>query len=73
LQELAPLTGAVMSIAPLFGCPPLWNSSRNAHKSRINQTRIAPTAVEADFGSPKKFLGETVRVRRYAASSGWRN
>jgi len=33
LQELALLTGAVMSIAALFGCSPLWNSSRNAHKA----------------------------------------
>jgi len=73
LQELAPLTGAVMSIAALFGYPPLWNSSRNAHKRWINQTRIAPTAVEADIGSPKMRLGETVLVRRYAASSRWRN
>jgi hypothetical protein len=38
----------------------------------INKKRIAPTAVEADTGSPMAFAGETVRVRRYVASSGWR-
>jgi hypothetical protein len=38
----------------------------------INKKRIAPTAIEADTGSPMAFAGETVRVRRYVASSGWR-
>jgi hypothetical protein len=97
LQELALLIGAVMSIAALFGCSPLWNSSRIANKRHstrlpqtrqaaasgwfnslpiefycISKTRISPTAIEADIGSPMMLPSETVRVRRYVASSGWR-
>jgi hypothetical protein len=114
-----------MSIAALFGCSSLWNSSRNTHKKHsarlphaprpaasgcsyidrsiatlvtcqprptslirnktfslfesspidlcwINKKRISPTAIEADIGSPMMLPSETVRVRRYVASSGWR-